>query len=101
MATKLALLGLLGVMGLGHIYMGKIVKGLVLFVVGGFMALMSLVSIYLISQPSEFSLAVNIISAAMFTVPFLALLIWQILDAPKPRRWNNAPDPYGYNRPPY
>ena len=88
-------------MGLGHIYMRKYVKGIVLFLVGGFLALLSLASIYLMFQPNEFSLEVNIVTAAIFTVPFLILLVWQMFDAPKPSRSRLRQDPYGYNRPPY
>jgi membrane protein implicated in regulation of membrane protease activity len=88
-------------MGFGHIYMKKFIKGFMLFFVGGFLALMSLASIYLIFQPSQFSLEVNIVTAAIFSVPFLILLVWQLFDAPKPPRSIMRQDTYGNNRPPY
>ena len=100
-AMLLAALGLLGMMGFGHIYMKKFIKGFMLFFVGGFLALMSLASIYLIFQPSQFSLEVNIVTAAIFSVPFLILLVWQLFDAPKPPRSIMRQDTYGNNRPPY
>ena len=34
-------LGFLGFMGIGHLYMGKVVKGLILLIVGGFLAMFS------------------------------------------------------------
>jgi TM2 domain-containing membrane protein YozV len=100
LATKLAvILGLLGIMGIGHIYMRKIAKGIVLFLVGGFFALLSLVSIYLIFQPDEFSLQVKIATAVIMSAPFLIVLIWQIFDAPKPVRSSTVEDPYRWKGP--
>ena len=97
--TLAAVLGLFGIMGIGHIYMRKIAKGIVLLIVGGFFALLSLASIYLIFQPDEFSLEVKIVTAVMMSTPFLLILIWQIFDAPKPTRSRTVENPYRWKRP--
>ncbi len=93
MAMVLAGFGFLGFMGIGHFYMGKFVRGIILLLVGGFLALLSLESIFLIFQPSEFSVWVRIITAVIFTMPFLLVLLWQLFDAPKPVRWGKVEDP--------
>ena len=93
--------GLLGVMGMGHIYMGKYLKGFILLISGGFFALLSLASIILIFMPDEFSLGVKVVTAAILSVPFLALFLWQLFDAPKPARSRPVQEPNGYYRPPY
>jgi hypothetical protein len=92
-------LGLLGIMGIGHIYMRKFAKGIVLFIVGGFFALLSLVSIFLIFQPNEFSLEVKIVTAVILSAPFLILLLWQIFDAPKPIRTKPLENRNRWNKP--
>lgn len=97
MAMVLAGFGFLGFMGIGHFYMGKLIKGIILLFAGGFLALMSAASVFLIFQPSEFPVEIRIITAAIFTVPFLLILIWQFFDAPKPLRSRKVEDPYGWN----
>lgn len=77
--------GFLGFMGVGHIYMGRVAKGLVILVVGGILAIFSLVAITTVLEPSEFDLEVRLITAAIFSIPFLLLHIWQVFDAPKSR----------------
>lgn len=100
LAMKLALvLGLLGILGIGHLYMKKIAKGIVLFFAGGFFALLSLASIYLIFRPDEFSLEVKIVTAMIMSAPFLIVLIWQIFDAPKPIRSRTVEDLNRWKRP--
>jgi TM2 domain-containing membrane protein YozV len=102
LATKLAaVLGLLGIMGIGHLYMRKPIKGILLLFIGGFFALLSSVSIIMIFQPSEFSMIVRVITAAMMSAPFLLIYLWQVFDAPKPSKAQMKQDRYGYYRPPY
>jgi hypothetical protein len=102
LATILAaFLGLLGFLGVGHLYMRKPVKGIILLFVGGFLALFSVVSILNIFQPSEFSISVRLATAAMLSAPFLALYLWQVFDAAKPKRTGATLDQYGNGRPPY
>ncbi|HEY3420910.1 MAG TPA: hypothetical protein VGK23_10185 [Methanomassiliicoccales archaeon] len=80
--------------------MRKFVKGFVLLVFGGFLALLSLASIILIFTPDEFSLSVKVITAVILSTPFLVLYLWQVFDAPKPTRSGTVHHPYGNNRPP-
>jgi hypothetical protein len=95
-AFKIGLgLGFLGFMGLGHLYMGKKVRGLLLFLAGGFLAAISLTA-WLTVRDSEYSMAVNVVTAMVLSVPFLALQVWQAFDAPKPPKgfmdpYNNVP----------
>ena len=96
-----AVLGLLGMMGIGHIYMRKYAKGIVLLLIGAFFAFLSLVSIIMIFSPSDFSLETRVITAAIFSAPFMILYLWQVFNAPKPNRSKAAQDPYGYYKPPY
>ena len=93
--------GLLGVMGMGHIYMGKYLKGFILLILGGFLALLSLASIILVFMPDEFSLGAKVVTAAILSAPFLGLFLWQLFDAPKPTGPRPVQDPNGYLRPPY
>ncbi|HUT27373.1 MAG TPA: hypothetical protein VMW85_04945 [Methanomassiliicoccales archaeon] len=79
-------LGFLGFMGIGHIYMGKVVKGLILLIVGGFLAMFSLVAISMLFGPSEFELSVRMVTTAIMSVPYLLLQLWQAFDAPKPEK---------------
>lgn len=83
-AFKIGLgLGFLGFMGMGHLYMGKKVRGLILLPVGGFLAMISLAA-WLTIWDSEYSLAVTLITAIVLSLPFLGLQVWQAFDAPKP-----------------
>ncbi len=80
---------------MGHLYMGKKARGILLFVVGGFLATISLAA-WLSVWDSDYSLAVNLITALVMSVPFLALQVWQAFDAPKPPKgyydpYNNVP----------
>jgi hypothetical protein len=101
LATMLAAaLGLMGIMGIGHLYMRKYVKGFVLLLTGGFFALLSLASIILVFTPDEFPVGVKIITAVILSVPILAIYIWQLLDAPKPARSGTDQQYYRYNKPP-
>lgn len=79
-------MGFLGFMGIGHLYMGKVLEGIALFLVGGFFALLSLVTILDIFEPSEYSITAQVLTAALFTAPYLLLQIWQIFDAPRPKK---------------
>jgi TM2 domain-containing membrane protein YozV len=90
-AFKLALgLGFLGIMGMGHLYMDKKLKGFLLLFVGGFLATMSLFT-WLTVWDNEYSMAVNLITAIVLSVPYLVLQIWQAFDAPKPKKeWSRG-----------
>ncbi|MDD1772711.1 MAG: hypothetical protein LUQ09_07295 [Methanomassiliicoccales archaeon] len=87
--------GFLGFMGIGHFYMGKTAKGIVLFLVGGFLAVTSLAAFVVVLTDTEgFSIA-GIVAALVLSAPFLLIQIWQVFDAPKPKKNNDT----GYNRP--
>lgn len=91
-AFKIGLgLGFLGFMGMGHLYMGKKVRGILLFLIGGFLATLSLTA-WLTVWDSGHSLVAMLVTAVVFSVPFLALQVWQAFDAPKPPKGFN--DPY-------
>jgi hypothetical protein len=100
MAKLLAGFGLLGFMGIGHFYMGKYIKGIILFISGGFLAMMSLLSIIMASDSRQYYLAASIVVAALFTVPFLILFVWQLNDAPKPKVKDDVKDQSNYYHPP-
>lgn len=81
-----AVFGLLGMMGIGHLYMRKYVKGVVLLFVGAFLALISLVSIIMLFTPHEYPVWAYLVTAVFFSAPFLLLYAWQMLDAARPKR---------------
>ena len=95
-----AAMGLLGMMGIGHLYMKKYVKGMVLLMVGGFLAIMSLVSIMMLFTPDQFSFGVHFMATVLMSAPFLLLYLWQVFDAPKPKKCKAAKNDYGYYQPP-
>lgn len=85
LAFILALMpGFLGSMGIGHLYMGKCLKGLVLLFLGGFQAMLSMVSILMLFEPSEFEFEVRVFTVAFLSAPYLGLQLWPAFDAPKP-----------------
>jgi hypothetical protein len=94
-----AVFGLLGMMGIGHLYMRKYIKGTVLLVFGAFFALVSLVSVIMIFAPDQYSVWVHIVTAAVMSAPFLLLYAWQVFDAPRPKRYKVAKEMFSY-RPP-
>ncbi|MCG7845118.1 MAG: zinc ribbon domain-containing protein [Methanomassiliicoccales archaeon] len=77
------MLGFMGLMGIGHLYMGKRMKGVALLLIGGFLAMLSLVSVLTIFGPSEYALEVRVVTAALLSAPYLVLQLWQAFDAPK------------------
>jgi len=81
MALMLSSLGILGIMGLGHFYVRKIVKGAVLLLLGFFLAALAYVSLLGIGMDDQYSLAVEVMTSAMFWALFLGVLSWQAWDA--------------------
>jgi len=85
------LLGFLGFMGIGHIYLEKNAKGVVLLIVGGMLAVLSVMAWMTVLGPSEYSLGVRVATALILSGPYLVLQIWQAFDAPKPKReWSRT-----------
>lgn len=83
-AFKLALvLGFLGIMGMGHAYMGRIWQGLVFLLIGGFFALLSLASWIISLGMNEFSIGVRVFTAGLISIPYLVLQAIQVLDSQK------------------
>lgn len=87
-------------MGIGHIYMRKVVKGIALMIIGGFLALLLLASIILIFAPDDFPIEVKVVTAMMLSAPLLLLYLWQVLDAPKAIGSKSVQGQSGNNRPP-
>lgn len=74
--------GLLGLMGVGHMYVGRKVLGIVLMFVGVVLAMLALASMVILLDPAYgMSGAGAVVTAALFNIPFLGLLIWSSLDA--------------------
>lgn len=83
-AFKLALvLGFLGIMGMGHAYMGRVWQGLVFLLVGGFFALLSLASWIISLGMTEFSIGVRVFTAGLLSIPYLVLQAIQVMDSPR------------------
>jgi hypothetical protein len=102
MATVFAaVLGLFGLMGVGHLYMRKYVIGVVLLLLGAFLALFSLSAIMLVFEPSEFPVSTRVVTAVLLSVPFILLYIWQVFNAPKPARPKKVRECYDNYAPPY
>jgi flavin-dependent dehydrogenase len=79
-------LGFLGIMGMGHLYMDKAIRGVVLFIIGGFLASLSLYSwIYSLGM-TEYSIGIRVFTSLVMSAPYLLLQIWQSFDAPKPKK---------------
>ena len=95
-ASILALVfGFLGIMGIGHFYMGKDIKGIVLFLAGGFFAVLSLAAFVVVLTDTEGPSLARIAAALVLSAPFLLTQIWQVFDAPKPKKDRND----GYYKP--
>jgi len=78
-----ALFGLIGIMGIGHLYVGKVRRGLIIFFVGILsFVLMGYFAFFLVSMgphmPPVFGYAIFMTLGAIF---WLILFIWQIFDA--------------------
>lgn len=66
-------------MGLGHFYTRRWLKGIVLFVVGGFLATVSYAMLFSMFDPGNtYSLAVDLLSTATFMGPWPAMLAWSM-----------------------
>ncbi|NLX46707.1 MAG: zinc ribbon domain-containing protein [Euryarchaeota archaeon] len=85
------LLGFLGFMGIGHIYLEKNAKGVVLLIAGGMLAVLSVTAWMTVLGPSEYPLGVQVATALILSGPYLVLQVWQAFDAPKPKKeWSRA-----------
>lgn len=89
-AVGLALLGFIGMMGIGQMYMRRWVKGVALFFIGGFLALLALATLTMIFSESTYDIWVSITSAAFFNGLFFAVLGWSIMDASRTAKKYNA-----------
>jgi hypothetical protein len=77
-ATILALLpGLMGIMGIGHVYVGKIVQGFLLLILGIFLDALLVGSIFL----GFITMGVGFILTVIILAVILIVLIFQTLDA--------------------
>jgi TM2 domain-containing membrane protein YozV len=76
-------MGFLGLMGMGHLYLGKTAKGLVLLFVGGFLATLSFFAWMSVWDMTEYELGVRMFTAMIMSAPYLVLQVWQAFDAPK------------------
>jgi len=84
-AFYLALLvGFLGIMGVGHLYLGKVARGLVFLVLGGFFALFSFASWILSLGMTEYSIGVRAFTALIMSIPYLLLQVIQVMDVRRP-----------------
>lgn len=84
-AFKLALvLGFLGVMGVGHLYLGRIAHGLVFLFVGGFFALLSLASWIASLGMTEYSIGIRVFTALLISIPYLLLQVAQVQNVRRP-----------------
>ncbi len=77
-AAVLALiLGIVGLWGIGHIYVGRLGRGIVLLIVGIILAVLTYGSIFL----GFITLGLGFIGAIFFGVITFGVWIWQIFDA--------------------
>ncbi len=84
-AFYLALIvGFLGIMGVGHLYLGKVARGLVFLVVGGFFALLSFASWISSLGMTEYSVGVRVFTALIISIPYLMLQVIQVKDVRRP-----------------
>lgn len=74
--------GLIGFMGLGHMYVGKKAMGALLLVVGTVLALFALATMVMVLDPAYSANGVGgLVVAAVFNVIFLTALVWSSVDA--------------------
>ncbi len=78
------LVGFLGIMGIGHLYLGKVARGLMFLVVGGFFALFSLASWIISLGMTEYSIGVRVFTALLLSIPYLLLQAIQVMDVRRP-----------------
>jgi hypothetical protein len=96
LAFMLALIpGIFCIMGLGHFYVRRMVKGFVLLVVGFFIGLFSWVILFMAFTETEYEPAVYAIAAMIFWAPFIAVLLWSAFDAFKQAQKFNLVPPEG------
>jgi len=79
-------LGFLGIMGMGHLYMDKAIRGVVLFIIGGFLASLSLYSWISSLEMTEYSIGIRVFTSLVMSAPYIILQLWQSFDAPKPKK---------------
>jgi hypothetical protein len=79
-------LGFFGLMGMGHIYMDKVRRGVALLIIGGFLAFVSLYSWIISLEMTEYSIGIRVFTALVMSTPYLILQLWQSFDAPKPKK---------------
>ena len=86
--------GIFGLPGIGHIYVGKVAKGIGILILGLILYAVfaiSLFSIPFLAMPGEFNLTSNVSSIgtggagimAIFAILYLIFFIWQIFNARK------------------
>lgn len=74
-------LGLIGIMGIGHLYLGKVTRGIILLILG--LAILPMIGSYFLYlivsvESSIYSIVAPVI---IFIAVWLGLLIWQAYDA--------------------
>lgn len=81
------LLGFLGICGIGHIYVGKLERGIVILIVGIILLVIGIIGLV-------------VVVGAILLVLYIPLFIWQILDSRKVcREYNDYYEQHG--RPPW
>ena len=99
LAFLLALIpGMFCIMGLGHFYVRKRARGLVLLIVGFFLGLLAWVSLSMVFSESEYDPIIYLITTMIFWAPFIAILLWSAFDASKQATKFNLLPPEGVLR---
>jgi TM2 domain-containing membrane protein YozV len=74
-------LGLIGIMGVGHLYLGKVTRGIILLILG-LVILPMIVSYFLYLSVSMGSSIYSIVAPVIIIIAvWMGLLIWQAFDA--------------------
>ena len=87
--TLSIILGLVGIMGIGHFYAGRHSKGIQILLLGLFMIFFVVSGIILPLLSSTVQYTDNSFNIMLFTVPLILLYIWQIYDARKTVKRHN------------
>lgn len=83
------ILGLVGIMGIGHFYAGRTSKGIQILLLGLFMMFFITSGFILPSLSSTVQYTDNSFNIMLFTIPLIILYIWQVYDARKTVKKHN------------
>ena len=90
--------GFFCIIGLGHFYTKRIVKGIILLFVGFFVGTFAWVSLSMVFTESRFETIAYVITAMVFWAIFMAILLWSAFDASKQAKKYNALPPAKVSR---